>query len=429
MKFFHGRQIFVRLLLLAATAALVLIGLLMLYSLAKPADGSPPTKFVSLWKKQIVFAAAGLAGFIAINFVNYRRLGAMSFPLYIFMLIVLAVLLLDKFVNLPFVPVRNSARCWIDLSPLPVQIQPSEFFKLVYILALAWYLRYRSNFSRFRSLIGPFALTLLPMILILLEPDLGTVMLLMPVLFSMLFLAGARGKHLAMIILLAGLAFPFLWWQMQEYQRMRISAVLLQNKIDGSDTWLMSKAKQKPWLANLLGLDRQTLKNWQNAQGYQLVRSKLAIASGGLFGQGFGKGPFLKYPKFLPERHNDFIFSLIAHQFGFLGCVIVIFLYGLIIACGVEIAQNNTDPFGRLIAVGITAMIAIQALVNIGVAVGIMPITGITLPLISYGGSSLVVNLLAIGLLNNVGRFRPFKVNEKEMQKLILTIDNTAVYF
>jgi rod shape determining protein RodA len=136
------------------------------------------------------------------------------------------------------------------------------------------------------------------------------------------------------------------------------------------------------------------------------------VASGGLTGNGFRKGPFLKY-NFLAERHNDFIFAVIAHQWGLLGCLAVLLLYVIIFACGVEIAWHNTDPFGRLIAIGIITMFAVEVITNVSMTIGIMPITGLTLPLVSYGGSSLVVSMAAIGLLNNVGRCRPFIISQK----------------
>ena len=130
---------------------------------------------------------------------------------------------------------------------------------------------------------------------------------------------------------------------------------------------------------------------------------------GGWSGTGYGRGPFIKYD-FLPERHNDFIFSVIAHQWGFLGCLGFLLLYVVLIACGLEIAGHNTDPFGRFLSVGIVAMFVMEVAINVGMTLGLMPITGLTLPFVSYGGSSLLVNMIAVGLLNNVGRCRPFTV-------------------
>jgi cell division protein FtsW (lipid II flippase) len=136
------------------------------------------------------------------------------------------------------------------------------------------------------------------------------------------------------------------------------------------------------------------------------------VASGGPAGYGFGKGPFIKY-NFLPERHNDFVFAIIANQWGFIGCITVLALYVLLLWCGLEIAAANTDPFARLLATGIVAVFAIQVIVNVSMTVGLMPITGLTLPFLSYGGSSLVISMVCIGLLNNVGRQWPFTVAPK----------------
>ncbi|NIA16992.1 MAG: FtsW/RodA/SpoVE family cell cycle protein [Planctomycetes bacterium] len=410
-RFLQGRLVLVRMIMLVCVLALISIGIASIYASGNPAEDTVGSfaAFSHYWKKQAVFAGVALAAFIAINAINYRRFGPMSYWLYAGMLVVLTYILIDRYLfNVPFVPVINHSRRWIQIGSLP-QFQPSEFFKLIYIISLAWYLRYRSNYRKISALIGPFALTLLPIILILLEPDLGTVMLMMPVLFTMLFVAGAKVKHLLLIIFLAVLASPVLWYCIEDYQKMRVSAVLLQSNLDGEDSWLMEKAKESPRLASILGLDRERLRNWETGKGYHLTRSKLVVASGGLSGQGFRRGPFTKY-RFLPERHNDFIFALIGHQWGFIGCVMVLGLYAIIVMCGLEIAANNTDPFGKFIAVGVIVIIAIQVLVNVAMTIGLMPITGLTLPLVSYGGSSLVVNMMMIGLLNNVGRTRPFSL-------------------
>jgi len=411
-NFLRGRLAFVRVVLLAATLGLIAVGIVTIYSVSHPAEPSPTNPagdLGNLWKKQVVFAALGAAGFIAANLVNYRRFGGISYWIYGLVLLLLGVLLFDKIVDISFVPVVNGTRRWIKFKIAGrglFALQPSEFCKLGYILALAWYLRYRSNYRNFRALVGPFALTLLPMVLILLEPDLGTVLLMMPILFTMLFVAGAKVKHLLVIILLAVLVSPLLWLKMKPYQRTRISSVILQNK------WFQEKAEQYPILGKILVGKEFSVKQWNNNWGYHLMRSKVAVASGRITGYGFRRGPFIKYD-FLPARHNDFIFAIIAEQWGFVGCAVLLGLYAAIIGCGLEIAGNNTDPFGRLLAVGISAMFAVEVIVNVSMTVGLMPITGLTLPLVSYGGSSLLVNMTSIGLLNNVGRCRPFSVAKK----------------
>jgi len=247
------------------------------------------------------------------------------------------------------------------------------------------------------------------MVLILLEPDLGTVVLMMPILLTMLFIAGAKVKHLLIIVLMALLVSPLLWSKMENYQRTRISSVLLQS------SWIRQKAEQNSTVGNILVGGKFSTKQWKNDWGYHLIRSKYAVASGGTNngkGHGFRQGPFIKY-NFLPERHNDFIFTIIAHQWGFWGCLGLLMLYVIIIGSGLEIAANNTDPFGRLLAIGIVIMFTVEVLVNVSMTVGLMPITGLTLPLVSYGGSSLLVSMASIGLLNNVGRCRPFSVAPK----------------
>ncbi len=415
-NFMKGRLAAVRLCLVGASLALVAIGILTIYSVGHPAEPSPvgQTEGLSnLWKKQLVFTGIAMACFVAVNLINYRRFGAVSYWMYGLVLFALGLLLLDKFVDIPFVPVINRSRRWLRIGTPSrfLLIQPSEICKLVYILALAWYLRYRSNYRNFRALIGPFALTLLPMVLILLEPDLGTVLLMMPILFSMLFVAGAKVKHLLIIIFMALLVSPLLWYKMKPYQRERISSVLLQSK------WVREKAEDYPSLGRILVGGKFSEQLWKSDFGYQLIRSKFAVASGGIKGHGFRKGPFIKY-NFLAFRYNDFIFATIAHQWGYWGCLGVLGLYVIIIVCALEIAANNTDPFGRLIVVGILAMFMVEFIVNVSMTVGLMPITGLTLPLVSYGGSSLLVSLACIGVLNNVGRCRPFSVAPKAFETL-----------
>jgi len=412
-NFLKGRLIVVRLCLLVAAVILIGTGIATIYSVGNPTEHSPTSQtddLSNIWKKQLMFATVGVAGFIGVNLISYRRFGAISYWIYAFVLLLLGLLLISRYIiAIPFIPETNGTHRWIKFHiagrDLPA-LQPSEFCKIVYVLALAWYLRYRSNYRNFNALIGPFILTLLPMILILLEPDLGTVLLMMPVFFTMLFVAGAKVKHLLIIVLIAILISPLLWYKMRSYQRIRISSVLLQN------AWVREKAEEHPRLGNVLVGTKFSQKQWKSDWGWHLIRSKYAVASGGAKGYGFRQGPFVKYD-FLRERHNDFIFAIIAQQWGFWGCLAVLGLYVIIVACGLEIAVNNTDPFGRLLAIGIIAIFVVEVIINVSMTVGLMPITGLTLPLVSYGGSSLLVIMVSLGLLNNVGRHRPFSVAPK----------------
>ncbi len=406
LDIFSGRLFFLRLTMLLSVLLLMAVGILCIYADSSAGD---------LWLRQLLYAFVAIVAFVLINCVHYRTLGAFSYWLYGVVLVLLAVLLLEKFIPMPsfwrqIVPVVNGARRWIRIGG--IQIQPSEFCKIVYILALSWYLRYRSNYRRLTGLIPPFALTLLAMLLIILEPDLGTVFLMFPILFATLFAAGAKKKHLLLIILLGIAASPFLWFNMHSYQRMRIASVLLQNDK------IYEAAKNNERLANTLAGGSANLIRWKRDQGYHLMHSKQAISSGGLLGNGFGKGAYLgdNNRLHLPEAHNDFVFALIAHQWGFIGCAFVFALYCIIAACAMEIAANNTEPFGRLISIGVAAMLMVQVVVNTSMTMGIMPITGLTLPLVSYGGSSLIANMLAVGLLNNIGRDRPFIIAAKSFE-------------
>ncbi len=410
LNLLQGRLVAIRVILLTAALSLTAVGILTIYAVGHPqqswtytADRHSDT--ADLWKKQVAFAGFGLAALIGINLIGYRQLGQAGYWIYAAVLVLLAVLLLDKVVDLPFVPVINGARRWLRISmgPLSLNIQPSELCKPAYVLALAWYLRYRSNYRSIMALIGPFILTILPIALILLEPDLGTVLLMMPLFFVMLFMAGVKVRHLLLIILACLAVSPLLWFKMQPYQRLRISSVLLQND------WLRRKAEENSALSRILVGGNFSERKWRSGWGYHLIRSKYAVASGGATGYGFGQGPFVKYD-FLPERHNDFIFAIIANQWGFFGCLAVLALFLILLWCGLEIASANTDPFARLLAAGITTIFAIQIIVNVAMTLGLMPITGITLPFVSYGGSSLLVSMLCVGLLNNIGRWRPFTV-------------------
>ena len=422
LNFLQGRLLLTRTLLILVMLTLVTLGILTIYAIENPAtqnsaklsDDQPPiparvhnwdlSQFTDWqnWQKQLIFAGIGLFAFAAVNLLNYRRLGPLSYWLYGISLILLMIVLIGKYVHLPIVPLVKGSYRWIRIPGL-LQFQPSELTRLTFILALAWFLRYRPDQKSFFSLLGPFALTLLAIVLILLEPDLGTVLLFMPVLFAMLFVSGAKTKYLLTIIALAFVASPLLWTQMESYQRTRVATVLLQSD------FLRAKAEKHPSFCRFL-LGKPTIGKLDRNEGYQLGQSKLAIATGSYAGQGFAKGPYIQY-NLLPERHNDFIFSIFAHQFGFRGSCLLLGLYAFMIALGLNIALYNTEPFGRLISVGIVTMLAVQILVNISMTVGLAPVTGLTLPLMSYGGSSLLTTMIALGLLNNVGRFRPFSVS------------------
>ncbi|MGD2109697.1 MAG: FtsW/RodA/SpoVE family cell cycle protein [Phycisphaerae bacterium] len=356
-----------------------------------------------------VLVSAALA--MVVLQIGYQRISRFAYAIFFITLAMLIPLLIARQLNTTFgglTAPRNGAYRWIHLPGFPVQ--PSELMKVAYVLALAWYLRYRKNYRRFFGLLWPVLLSAVPFGLILLEPDLGTALLLAPVLFSMLFLAGARIRHLLIIVLMGVCAAPIAWNQIRGYQRQRVTAVLLQ-----SDT-LRKAVVEEPEKYRMLATKRQAIE-WAASTGYQLVHSKNAIGSGGALGHGWGRGIYVR-SGLLPDRHNDFVFSLIGHQWGFWGSLLVLLCYLAIVAAGCQIASATTEPFGRLLAVGVVTLIASQVLINIGMTVGLMPITGITLPYVSYGGSSLLSGFAALALLISVSQHRPFLLATKPFEFL-----------
>lgn len=241
--------------------------------------------------RQTLYFVTGVGLMFAALRPSYQKIGRYAYPAFAITLVLLVLLVLDRYINLPLIPVINGSRRWISLGPL--SLQPSEFMKVVLILTLARYLRFRSSYRRWRGLIPPFLLTLLPMGLILQQPDLGTTLMLLPVLFIMLFVAGARLRHLTMIVLLGCATLPaFYVYGMKDYQRERFQILFKQNVEDV---------------------------RWQMGPGYQLRQSKTALGSGGLTGEGWGQGVFIE-KSLVPEEHNDFIFAIIGHQWGLVGC-------------------------------------------------------------------------------------------------------------
>lgn len=398
---------------LLGTIGLAAMSLLMMYAID---NAELPQSIVpdNIFRSQSIFMLFAFGVMLVMRSINYQRIGDLAYALFIFTLVLLTAVLVFgwigqrvDFIGKIFPYVNGSCR-WIRLPFF--QIQPSEFIKITYILGLARYLRYRKNYRQFQGLLGPFALTLLPMILILLEPDLGTVLLLLPILFIMIYAAGAKVRHLVAIIVLMIACVPVFFANMAPYQRSRVVGVFLQSA--EVRTWLESHPKVKDYV-----YPDKDLKQWKNSvEGFHLLHAKTAIGTGGIIGNGYGKGVYLEGSRKLPECHNDFIFAIIAHQFGFFGAAAVILFY-LIIATGlVEIASKTAEPFGRLIAVGILAILLIQAGVNIGMTLGLMPITGLTLPFVSYGGSSLLTFFILIGLALAIDRTHPLQIGPKPFE-------------
>lgn len=319
-----------------------------------------------LLQRQLIWIMLSVPVMIGATLIPYRELRSLSYGLFA----VTTLLLIVTY----FMPSRQGARRWVPFGFM--DFQPSEVAKLTFIMAMAHYLMYRDNYRRLAGLVVPFVITLLPMFLVLRQPDLGTSLLFLPVLFAMLFAAGARFTHLTTIAVLGIITLPVLWIGMSGEQRSRVVTVFRQQ--DGGTA--------------------------PGGDGYHLHQSKQVLALGGFWGSDV-TGTEIDDPDayHLPAARTDFVFCLIGERWGLPGCGLVLLIYMVLFAAGLRIAAATREPFGRLLATGIVALLASQAAINTGMTVGLMPITGMTLPLASYGGSSLVSTCLAIGLLMNVG--------------------------
>lgn len=361
--------------------------------------------------KQAVSAVIALAAFVAATMVSYAKLGRLAYALFALTLVLLVVILM-----LP--AVRGSHR-WIETGLGDVKIQPSEIAKLTFILLLAWHLRRGDHYRRLRGLIVPFVLTFVPMGLVLIEPDLGTSLLFLPTLYFMLFMAGAKLRHLLSIVaigtILVVLPIPR---QVTAENASRKPLAYWTFSRDGKEYMVLAAPLAKMedhQIKRIGGWLRQNDPAVRRNMGWQLDLSKIVMGSGKWTGSG-GWADADSVFRMLPDDHTDFIYAVVGGQWGLAGCAAVLFLYGVIFVFGVEIAVITNDPFGRLLAVGVLALLFTQLFINIGMTMGLMPVTGMTLPLVSYGGSSLVINCAALGLLVNVGQRRPIILGRKPFE-------------
>ena len=332
--------------------------------------------------RQMLFSAVAVAAMLATSVPSYRILCRLSYAIFLLSLLLLAVVY--------FFPAVNNAHRWIRFGP--ISLQPSELAKVAYVLALARYLMYRDNYRRLRGLIAPLVITTMPVLLILREPDLGTAAVFLPVLFIMLFTAGAKRFDLAMVAVAGLLLLPLLWTQMSGEQRSRVTALVEQ-----------PAPEERP-----------------SDDAYHLHQAKRIRSLGGVWGSYF-TGQLIDDPAayHLPEGRSDFIFCVLGERFGLPGLGVMLGLFGLLAWRGVAIATATREPFGRLVAAGVVALIGVEVLINTGMTVGLLPITGLSLPLISYGGSGLLAHGVAIGLLLNVGLRPGYEVSNEPFRWVV----------
>ena len=364
-------------------------------------------------RKQFIYLAVAFGCLFLFQTINYRTIGRWAWPFYIFSLMLVVYTLVGSKVTLPFVHNIKGVYAWINfkVGSQEISLEPSELVKVSFVLVLAKYLRYRSNYRTMLGLFQPFALAIVPVVLIIKQPDLGIAALFMPMLLVMLFIAGAKVKHIAMVLGL-GIAFmPIFWFggprydsDLPTHRRLpKLEVPVLRHLPQ-----MMKEYQRKRALA-MLSHDPRAAKN----DDYQVNQALTALGSGGWLGKGFGEIPTGKK---VPEGHDDMIFALIGEQFGLIGCVIVLGSFLGVFIAGIEIAAATKEPFGRLIAVGIVAMLLCQTTINMMVCLRMMPVTGVTLPFVSYGGSSLIASYMAAGLLLNVGQNRPLMLGREAFE-------------
>ena len=380
---------------IAALLGLMVLGTLFVYSATMVNESAVSAPFYNhTWFRQIIWYALGIGAAAGLCFMDYHTIARWSFVLYgITILLLVAVLI-------PGIGKTHSwgARRWLDLGPF--QGQPSEFAKLAFILAQAHFLsRPVGELHELATLWKSLGLMLLPFVLILKEPDLGSALVLLPTGLAILFVAGIPRRYLARLLGGVGLlgalfvadvlfAPPSLQIKLEDYQRRRL---------------LVYFGKEYPPSAGASKMERERLRRQQSDDSPNVRQALISVGSGGLTGKGWRQGTqnALGYlPR--PVAHNDFIFSVIAEESGFVGSVIVLTLYGVVLFCGIRIAGQARDRLGKMMAVGVVALLFSHVFINIGMNIRIMPVTGVPLPLLSYGGSSVLGSLIAMGILQNV---------------------------
>jgi rod shape determining protein RodA len=348
--------------LLGFVVAICAAGVVEIYS------ATQGTKFAGAHIRQVYWIAGGLAVMFIVSRLNYQVLLEQVPWMYVLSLVSLVAVLLfgQKYLG---------ARRWIRIGA-GIHIQPSEWVKLILILAVAKYFAdARQRECNPSDIVKAGLMVGVPMLLVLVQPDLGTALTYMPIALMGLFLGGLRFKHAMVIVLLGALMAPVAWHVLKPYQRERLTS-FMQPEAD------------------------------YHGSGYQVIQSLIAVGSGGIWGKGTGHGTQIQ-GFFLPVPQTDFIFAAYAEEHGFIGALAILLLYFIVLMRLIHNAQTAPDRSGTFIVMGVVAVLMFHILVNIGMVVGFMPVTGIPLPLMSYGGSSVLFTFLALGIVMNI-RMRRF---------------------
>lgn len=352
LKGLHGPLIF-------SNLALMIIGMVFIYS----ASYHDATHYET---RQLFWALIGFAFFMGVPLIGYRTFLSMANLLYAISIVLLLVVLIGGDTHL-------GAQRWIQVGPMA--LQPSEIAKMSVIMVLANYLGSHQPWeNESRIILTAVGIVLLPLVLIIKQPDLGTSLLLVPITFVLLFLWGLRFRYILFALIPAVLSAPLFWHFLKAYQKKRI-LVFLNPNLDP------------------LGA------------GYTALQSRIAVGSGGLFGKGFLEGTQVQL-KFVPEHHTDFIFCVIGEEWGFVGALALLIIYGFLFRSVFQIISHTTDFKAKLLGAGIVTVLFAQVFINIGMTIGYMPVTGLTLPLVSYGGSSFLATSIGLGMLLSIHKER-----------------------
>jgi len=358
------------LLIITLPVIITIIGIMTIYSATRPIfEINHPYFYI----QQIFWLQIGCISMLGTSLIDYRKLLKFAYPIYIVCICLLILTILMGHVGM-------GAQRWIRIGP--IGFQPSEFFKIGMLITLSAFLNNKTTPLKGLSFFSLFLFFgVLPFILLYLQPDLGSGVLMLMIVGVITIIKGVKKEILIAFIITIILSIPLIggvvWKKLKQYQRNRLVA-FIDPKIDPKGI------------------------------GYQIKQSKITIGSGKIFGKGYLKGtqgPF----RFLPEKHTDFIFSVFAEEWGFLGSVFLLFLYLLLILRGYEIAYYAKDDFGFFLATGISTMFLLYLSINIGMTMGLMPVVGIPLPFFSYGGTALLTNFISIGILNTI-KIRRYKL-------------------
>jgi rod shape determining protein RodA len=369
--------------LIVVVLTLSVYGLVMIHSATRAPESTglaPPSAFT---QKQVLWLLVGLAAFCLTILFDYEKIARWQIPLYAGVMLLLgAVLAVGE--------APTGAASWIAIGSF--RLQPSELAKIAVILSLGSFVaRHRDTVVTMPVVLKSFLIALLPVLLVLMQPDFGTALVIIAIWFGTLYLAGARGRHLSAVFVSGVLAFG-LMWNLDRIPLERMRPAPLGKAL----SHVRLKDYQKRRLTIFLNPQADPL-----GAGYHIIQSRVGIGSGELLGRGIFRGTQSRL-RFIPERHTDFVFSVVGEELGLLGALAMLLLYFTLFWRGLRIALRARDPLGSLLAAGAISMLMFHTVVNIGMAVNIMPITGLPLPFVSYGGSNLLVSFIAFGLLQNV---------------------------